>query len=43
MTDITNLPDIPSQVLPGRMMLEDLFSGDENKRLREEAGLRGIQ
>jgi hypothetical protein len=37
--DITIAPDVadlPSQVLPGRMMLEDLFSGDDNKDLREQ-------
>lgn len=33
---LTSLPEVPVQAMQGRMMLEDLFSGDENKVLRQE-------
>jgi len=36
MTDFTNLPEVATQTLPGRMMLEELFAGDDHKDLRQE-------
>jgi hypothetical protein len=36
MTDFTTLPEVATQTLSGRMMLEDLFSGDDHKDLRQE-------
>jgi hypothetical protein len=31
-----DLPDVVTQALPGKMYLEDLFSGDEHKQLRQQ-------
>lgn len=36
MTDSTNLPEVATQTVPGRMMLDELFAGDEHKELRKE-------
>lgn len=36
MADITDIPGVQTQVLGGTMMLEDLFSGDEHARLRQD-------
>ena len=36
MADMTDLEEVPTKVMAGTMMLEDLFAGDENERLRQE-------